>query len=195
MNGKIDIGAFGVQPTLMLTAPPSATAATPFDITVTALDAFNTVVKDYTGTVHFTSSDSQAVLPADYTFTASDNGMHMFSGGATLVTPGTQTVTATDTASGSTGSATIMVISSTPMVDHLSVSAPEMVVAGSSFDVTVSAVDAQGQAVTGYTGTVHFTSSDPQGLCCPPITPLLRAITGPTRFRPELPWLLQGRRR
>ena len=162
VNGKIDIGAFEVQPTLMLTAPPSATAGTSFDITVTALDAFNNPVSDYTGTVDFTSSDSQAVLPADYTFTASDNGVHTFSGGVTLNTPGTQTVTATDTVTGSTASATIIVNASTPAVAHFSVDAPASVVAGSSFDIVVSAVDAQNQVVPGYTGTVHFMSSDPQ---------------------------------
>ena len=50
----------------------------------------------YTGTVHFTSSDRQAVLPGNYTFTAADAGMHTFS--ATLKTAGTQSLTATDAA-------------------------------------------------------------------------------------------------
>ena len=52
----------------------------------------------YTGTVHFTSSDVQAVLPADYTFTgpAATRGSHTFS--ATLKTAGEQSITATDTA-------------------------------------------------------------------------------------------------
>ena len=48
-------------------------------MTVTApLDAYGHVVTGYTGTVHFTSSDGQAVLPGDYTFTAGDNGGHTF---------------------------------------------------------------------------------------------------------------------
>src|SRR5207245_885844 len=53
----------------------------------------------YTGTVHFSSSDAQAVLPANYTFTATDAGVHTFS--ATLKTPGAQSVTATDTTAAS----------------------------------------------------------------------------------------------
>lgn len=52
---------------------------------------------NYTGTVHFTSSDLHAVLPADYTFVSSDKGSHTFS--ATLNTSGSQSLTATDTAS------------------------------------------------------------------------------------------------
>ena len=37
-------------------------------MTVTAVDAYGNVATGYTGTVHFTSSDGQAVLPANYTF-------------------------------------------------------------------------------------------------------------------------------
>ena len=52
----------------------------------------------YTGTVHFTSSDAQAGLPANYTFTGGDAGTHVFS--VTLKTAGTQSITATDTVTG-----------------------------------------------------------------------------------------------
>ena len=41
-------------------------------------DAFGNTATGYTGTVHFTSTDGQAVLPADYTFTAGDAGIHTF---------------------------------------------------------------------------------------------------------------------
>jgi hypothetical protein len=51
----------------------------------------------YVGTVHFTSSDPQAMLPADYTFTSADNGTHTFSN-IVLKTSGTQSITLTDTA-------------------------------------------------------------------------------------------------
>lgn len=88
----------------------TTTAGLPFDVTVTALDAYNQTAPGYTGTVHFSSSDpSSAMLPANYTFTAGDQGVHTFRNGATLVTAGTQTVTATDTESGITGSASVTV--------------------------------------------------------------------------------------
>src|SRR5262249_56666554 len=66
-------------------------------VVVVASDASNHVVKDYTGTVHFTSTDTSTntTLPADYTFTASDHGVHVFQ--ATFATTGPQTITATDT--------------------------------------------------------------------------------------------------
>src|SRR5262249_7012581 len=63
-------------------------------ISVAAVDAYGNVATDYTGTVHLSSSDA-ATLPADYTFTAADGGLHYFP--VILRTAGAQTVTATDT--------------------------------------------------------------------------------------------------
>jgi hypothetical protein len=64
----------------------------------------------YRGTVHFTGSDVHAVLPANYTFTSAEAGVHTFTNGVTLNTTGAQSVTATDKASGSiTGGASVMV--------------------------------------------------------------------------------------
>src|SRR5207248_3116896 len=87
-------------------------------------------------------------------------GVHTFSNGVTLVTAGSQTITATDTVNGSaTGSAFVLV--SAAGLDHLGVSGPESVTAGSPFSVAVRALDVYNNVVTGYTGTVHFTTSDP----------------------------------
>jgi hypothetical protein len=89
-------------------APARATAGTAFTITVTALTAGNQLDALYTGTVHFTSSDSSAVLPADYTFTLADVGSHSFS--VKLNIAGSQTITATDTHTSSiTGKAVVNV--------------------------------------------------------------------------------------
>jgi hypothetical protein len=62
--------------------------------TVSAEDAYGNLISGYRGTVHFTSSDPQAALPADYTFRAADTGIHLFH--ATLNTTGTQSITVTD---------------------------------------------------------------------------------------------------
>jgi hypothetical protein len=125
---------------------------------VVALDDANQPVFNYTGTVHFTSSDGAANLPADFTFTLDDHGFHVFS--VTLLTPGSQTVTVTDTAHSSiTGSATI-VVRHPSVVDHFGVFAPPVVQAGSPFPVGVVALDASGDPVPAYMGTVHFASTD-----------------------------------
>ena len=68
-------------------------------MTVTAYDAYGNVATGYTGTVSLTSSDPHAVLPSSYTFTAADAGQHSFA--VTLDTAGTQSITATDTATSS----------------------------------------------------------------------------------------------
>jgi uncharacterized repeat protein (TIGR01451 family) len=144
-----------------VTANPNATAGTPFSISVTALDASNSVVTGYTGTVHFTKSDggSGSVVPADYTFVAGDNGVHAFLNGVTFVTAGNQTITATDTVTPSiTGSATVAV--SAAAATHYTVSAPSTATPGSAFNFTVTAQDQFNNTATGYTGTVHFTSTD-----------------------------------
>src|SRR5260370_35767000 len=86
----------------MIRRPPRSTLV-PYttlfrsSVTVTALDQFNNVATGYTGIVHFTSSDGQAVLPANYTFVAGDNGIHTFTNLTTLKTAGNQTITGTDT--------------------------------------------------------------------------------------------------
>ncbi len=102
------------QSHFLITVPPTAVSGTPFDITVTALDPYGNIDTNYQGTVTFSTTDPDGgvVLPADYTFTTgdgSDNGVHTFPGGVTLVTVGDQTLTVTDTVSGVTGSATVTV--------------------------------------------------------------------------------------
>jgi beta-lactamase superfamily II metal-dependent hydrolase/fibronectin type 3 domain-containing protein len=139
-----------------VTAPANTTSGTPFNVTVTALDASNATVIGYAGTVHFTSS-SAGTLPGDYTFVGGDNGSHTFS--VTLTTAGSQSVTATDSANALTGSANTTVAAPAQVATHFSVTVPANVTAGVAFNATVTALDASNATVTGYTGTVHFTSS------------------------------------
>src|SRR5205814_187751 len=75
-------------------APSGATAGVGFGVTLTAQDLYGNTATGYTGTVHFTSTDPQAALPANYTFTAADAGRHTFAG-VVLRTAGSRAVTAT----------------------------------------------------------------------------------------------------
>src|SRR5205807_2600834 len=79
-----------------VSTPANATAGSAFNFTVTAQDAFNNTATGYAGTVHFTSTDGAAVLPANSTLSS---GTGTFS--ATLATGGSQTITATDTVTSS----------------------------------------------------------------------------------------------
>ncbi len=79
-----------------VSGPASTGAGFAFTLSVTARDANNAIVPSYAGTLHFTSSDSAAVLPPDSTLV---NGTGTFS--ATLATAGFQTISVTDPTSAS----------------------------------------------------------------------------------------------
>jgi hypothetical protein len=106
VGGTIDIGAFEVQPASQVThysvsTPATAVAGSAFAVTVKAVNDSGNAVTSYTGTVHFSSSDGQTVLPSDYTFTSGDAGVHTFS--ATLKTAGTQTISVRDSVTAGLG--------------------------------------------------------------------------------------------
>jgi hypothetical protein len=168
--GGINIGAYQASATVLQVAgfPSSVTAGTAGQVVVTALDPFGQPALGYTGTVHSSSSDPQAELPADYAFTTADKGAHSFS--ATLKTAGTQSLTATDTGTASLTGSQAGITVSPATLDHFGVSTSvdgSSAVAGTPFDVTVVAQDAFNNTVTGYTGTVHFSSADPFGATLP----------------------------
>jgi ELWxxDGT repeat protein len=141
--------------------PTTTTAGVAATFTVTAKKANGTTNTSYTGAVHFTSSDGQAVLPNDYTFTPADQGVHTFS--ATLKTAGTQSLTVTDTSGLSGGETGITV--NPAVASHLVVTGlPSFLTAGTPATFTVTAKDAYGNTATGYSGTIHFTSSDSQAV-------------------------------
>ena len=153
-----------VSVTPRLTKTLSVSTANPYvagvghTVTVTALDPYGNVATSYAGTIHISSSDPAAVLPADYTFVAADKGIHRLT--LTLKTAGSRSVTATDTATAKiTGSQTVSV---TPgAVRTFVVSTANPYVAGVTHTLTVTAKDPYGNTATGYTGTIHVTSSDP----------------------------------
>jgi hypothetical protein len=131
-------------------------AGTAFNITVTALDNSGQMVTSYSGTVHFTSTDGQAVFPASSTVA---NGTATAQ--VTLKTAGNQTITATDT-SALTGTSGAIVVKATAATQFLVAPATFTTTIGAAFNFTVTALDALNNTATGYSGTVHFTSSDAQ---------------------------------
>ena len=100
---------------LIISAPASVASGTPFSITVTAIDPYNNVATSYLGTVAFTSSDPKAVLPDDYTYTATDGGVHVFT--VTLNQTGSQTIKVGDTDTKSIKGAVLVTVDSADLVD------------------------------------------------------------------------------
>src|SRR5207302_1192504 len=116
---------------------------------VTALDAFGNTATGFTGTAHFTSTDTQAGLPADYAFTASDAGTHVFtivakSAGLSAFQVSAGALAATATVAVVPGGVANFVLSGLP------VSAAQ----GAALSFTVFAFDALGNPATNYLGTV-----------------------------------------
>lgn len=157
-----------------VSSPANAVAGSPLSFTVVALDALNTEVATYSGTVRFTSTDGQAALPVNSTLVG---GQGTFS--ATFKTVGSQTITATDMVKTTiTGTTTSITVAAGP--SGFSVTAPAIVIAGTAFSFTVTAIDGSGNPVTDYLGTVQFTSTDGQAVL--PSNSPLTSGTGTATF-------------
>ena len=141
---------------LISTPATSIAAGTAAAVTVTAVDPFGNVVPGYAGTVHFTSTDPNAVLPLDYTFTPADGGVHSFT--ATLTQVGA-TVLVAD-AAGLAGSIVPNVTPLAATTFRITTAISASVVAGATYGLIVSSTDIYGNPVPGFAGTLHFTSSD-----------------------------------
>jgi hypothetical protein len=158
-----NFGSLAVQPgpttQLGVSIPASVTAGAAQNVTVTSKDAYGNTTPAYRGAIRFTSTDPAAVLPADYTFTAADNGVHAFPTVA-LKTAGNRSVTATDkaTASISGVGATTVAPAAASSMTLSGISSP--LASGASSSATVTVRDAYNNVATGYRGTIQFTSTD-----------------------------------
>jgi hypothetical protein len=173
VHDSVDSTSTGAQSGIAVTAAAAASvsvtgysatvAGVAHTFTVTARDAYGNVATGYTGTVKFTSTDAQASLPANYTFTAADAGSHTFT--ATLKTAagsqgvGGQTITAQDVASTAlvASQTNIQVSNATASVFVLVV--PANIVPGTAFSLKVLVQDAYGNKCNDYRGTVHFSNT------------------------------------
>src|SRR5262249_8886704 len=115
----------------IVSSPPSITAGSSSAVAVMVIDTTGDIMTDFAGTVHFTSTDPQAVLPADYTFSSSDAGQHTFN--VTLKTAGAQSITVS--MGGVTGSVIEFVNPSATV--HLNLSVPSGATAGAMVSATV----------------------------------------------------------
>jgi hypothetical protein len=140
--------------------PAVATAGVVENITVTALNSDGSTDTTYWSPFHFRSSDPWAVLPETSFLT---NGTGTFQ--VTLQTAGKQSITATDASNSTiTGSQSGVLVRAAATSQFFVSGLASPATAGVAGKVTVTAEDAFGNPTPGYTGTVHFTSSDAQAL-------------------------------
>jgi predicted RNA methylase len=158
--------------TVAVTSTTPVTAGGTVSFTVTTLDVEGNTATGYTGTVAFTSTDSQASLPSASTL-VSGTGIGSFS--ATMKTAGSQTITATDTSSAITGVTSAFTVNAAT-ASKLVVTAPSTVSNDVAFSFTVTAKDAYNNTSTGFADSVQFSSSDTSATL--PSTSTLSSGTG-----------------
>ena len=163
-----------VATTLVVQTPEQAAVGVATGVTVEVLDQSGNLMKNFTGKITLTSSDSSATVtpghkttaasvPISYTFTAGNQGQHTFQlkfneKAATTGTATTVSVSTTGTPSLSAqGSVTVYPAT---VATHLGVFAVQVAYPGSATPVVVEALNAANQVITGYAGTVSFTSTD-----------------------------------
>jgi hypothetical protein len=157
-DGGITVNPAAASKMIVAGLPSPTTAGAGGSFTVTLDDPYGNIATGYRGTLHFASSDAKAVLPANYTFTATDGGTHTFS--ATLKTAGSQSITATDTVNASLTGTDGGITVNPAAASKFLIRAPASIRAATSFSLTLTVEDAYGNVVPNYLGTVHFSSSD-----------------------------------
>ncbi|TFF37355.1 beta strand repeat-containing protein [Mucilaginibacter psychrotolerans] len=155
--------------------PTNPTAGTAITVTVNSVDANWNVVSS-TDNIGITSTDANAALPANNTLSA---GTRTFS--ITLKTVGSKTITASDITNGAitanTSPAVTVAVGAFTKLQLLmpgetaaagtatgKTGTPTTALAGTAFNVTVNAVDANWNKVTTITQTVGITSNDPNAV-------------------------------
>jgi hypothetical protein len=136
-------------------APATAGAGDTIDVTVTARDPLGNVGVGYSSTIHFTSTDVLAGLPADYTFTQADAGVHTFQ--VTVKSSGSRLISVSEIGGAINGSASLVVSPGQATSYSLAGSAGAVGVARS---IVIAARDAFGNLATNDQSVVHVTSSD-----------------------------------
>gem|GEM_PF-2274866 len=140
------------------------------DLSIEARNMYEKVVTNFTGTVNFYCSDTQALYQSSYNFIAGDEGMHTFTNtfGYLFKTPGpNQWIKAqwqADTNINGTLSEIYVESGILPRLELFhNLNIPGNVIAGRWVNVTVSAWSVTGEIDSNYTGTVIF-STENQGV-------------------------------
>jgi hypothetical protein len=157
-EGSIQVNPAAASTMTVTGFPSTTTAGVAGNVTVTLKDPYGNIASGYTGTVHFTSTDGKATLPANYTFAAADAGAHTFS--VTLKKAGTQSISTADTLMSALEATETGITVNAGAASQFIISAPSSLKSGVPFSLTLRVEDAYGNVVGGYTGTVHFTSTD-----------------------------------
>jgi hypothetical protein len=127
-------------------------------LTVRAVDPFGNTVTGYRGKAKFSSTDTQAALPTDYSFTAADAGMHTFTVALKTATPAG--VVWSFNVVDASNAAVLATLTNFEVTNAAAakfvLAVPSNITAGTPFTLKVTVLDAYGNKVKNYFGTVHF---------------------------------------
>jgi CSLREA domain-containing protein len=165
-----------------VTVPATAVAGTPTTVSVTAQDTYGNTVTTYSGTVHFTSNDPNAVLPANSTLAS---GTSSFSATFLTATAGaTATITAADTVSttitGSSAGTTV----SPGAVTQFAISYANPTYAGLQNTAVITPEDAYNNINSTYTGSITITSNDSAAVISPNTYTFFTSVNSDTVLAP-----------
>ncbi len=169
----------------------STTAGQSFNFTVTAEDQFGNVLTGFSDTISFSTSDTQGTIidPATgksvplgsftYNFTAADHGTHTFNVDLKTAPEGIpeQFLGVGDPSAGLAPAGSDIAVYPGP-VSSFTVRFPSVVTAGTYGQLAVAAYDACGNLAYNATGTVVFSSTDPQAKVIDPATGNPVALAG-----------------
>jgi hypothetical protein len=141
-------------------AGETTTAGSTMVVTLTAIGSNGLATPSYRGTVHLSSSDPAAVLPADLAFSAADAGTKAVK--IVLKTAGLNSVSAADTGGGVRHGTGVITVKPGPAATCAATQAPTSAPAGSLVGMNVVIHDAFANLATNYTGTIRLTSTDPR---------------------------------
>ena len=158
-------GSSAVTPTGLTVAnlPAAVVAGKAQSVTVSPVHG-SAIVTSYTGTVTFSSTDPKAVLPANYTYTSTDAGTHVFP--ITLETAGAQSVTVVDTSNANiTGAeSTSVTAAAASLLSTVSGNNQTVQLDGAfALPLTAQVLDAYGNPVSGVTVTFSAPSTGASG--------------------------------
>lgn len=123
----------------ILGLPTSSVAGNIIQITVRAYGDDDLVKTDYTGTIRFSSTDTKAVLPADYTFQSSNLGTKSFS--IAYDGSGSQSITVTDSAAKISKTSTLTSVKPGPAIDIAINPADKAIYVGEKVEYKILAKD------------------------------------------------------
>lgn len=159
---------------VLVITPEQAATGVNTRVEVEILDAAGHLVRNFTGAVTISSTDTsatgapnhrtaQAALPITYTFTRWDGGDHTFVlNFSNAAAAGSTTTVSASTPGGAgtlTGQATLTTYPPT-VVTQFAVFSTGLALSGNTTSVVVAALNASGRVVPSYTGTVSFSSTD-----------------------------------